>query len=189
MALKATIFKVELQLSDLDRNYYASHSLTLARHPSETDERLMVRLLAFALHADEYLAFTRGLSAGDEPDLWQTSATGDIDLWIDVGLPDADRIRKACHRARQVVIYCYGERAVRPWWRQLDGKLARFENLTVRQLSPASTAALVTLTARTMQLQCTIQDGLVWLGDEHNGFNVDYQTLLAAETQTSVTRR
>ncbi len=189
MALKATIFKADLQLSDLDRNYYASHNLTLARHPSETDERLMVRLLAFALHADEHLEFTRGLSASDEPDLWQTSASGEIDLWIDIGLPDASRIRKACHRARQVVIYCYGERTVQPWWQQLDGKLTRFENLTVRQLPPASTAALVTLTARTMRLQCNIQDDLVWLGDERNGFSVDYQTLLAAQPQASVARR
>ncbi len=189
MALKATVFKADLQVSDLDRNYYAGHNLTLARHPSETDERMMVRLLAFALHAGEYLEFSRGLSASEEPDLWQKNATGEIDLWIDIGLPDATRIRKACHRARQVVIYCYGERSVQPWWQQLDGKLIRFENLTIRQLSPPSTAALVTLTARTMQLQCTIQDSTAWFGDHANGFAIDYQTLLAAATKTSNGRR
>lgn len=189
MALKATVFKADLQISDLDRNYYTNHNLTLARHPSETDERLMVRLFAFALHADQHLEFTRGLSANEEPDLWQKSATGEIDLWVDIGLPDATRIRKACHRARQVVIYCYGERSVGPWWQQVAGGLARFDNLTIRQLPPASTAALITLTARTMRLQCNIQDDIAWFGNDSNGFTIDYQTLRAAHTTTSNGRR
>src|SRR5512147_3279852 len=105
MALKSTIFKAELQISDMDRNYYGSHSLTIARHPSETDERMMVRLLAFALHANEGLAFGRGLSTDDEPDLWQRDLTGAIRLWIDVGLPDEKLLRRACGRADEVVVY------------------------------------------------------------------------------------
>ena len=114
MAIKATIFKTELQVSDMDRGYYRDHTLTLARHPSETDERMMVRLLAFALHADEALLFGRGLSTDDEPDLWQKDLTGAVELWIDVGLPTEKDIRKACGRARQVVVYCYGGRGVQP---------------------------------------------------------------------------
>src|SRR5664279_1025335 len=105
MALKATIFRAELAVADLDRNYYGTHSLTLARHPSETDERMMVRLLAFALHADDALAFGRGLAAEDEADLVQKDLTGAIRLWIDVGLPDERSLRRAAGRAARVVVY------------------------------------------------------------------------------------
>jgi len=102
MALNATIFKAVLQIADMDRNYYRDHALTIARHPSETDERMMVRLLAFVLHAHEALSFGKGLSADGEPDLWQKDLTGAIELWIDVGQPDEKSIRKACGRAKQV---------------------------------------------------------------------------------------
>src|SRR6478609_7781043 len=107
MALNATIIKAELHVADMDRHYYQQHNLTLAQHPSETDERLMVRLLVFALYASEFLTFTKGLSSEDEPDLWQKSLTGDIELWIELGLPSDKRIRKACGRAQQVIIYSY----------------------------------------------------------------------------------
>ena len=88
MAIKATIFKVNLQIADMERHYYQDYALTLARHPSETDERMMVRLLAFALHAHEYLEFGQGMTADDEADVWQKDLTGAIELWIDVGMPD-----------------------------------------------------------------------------------------------------
>ena len=88
MAIKATIFKADCQIVDMDRHYYQDHSLTLARHPSETDERMMLRLLAFAYHASDTLAFTRGLSSSDEPDLWQKDLTGTIERWIELGQPD-----------------------------------------------------------------------------------------------------
>src|SRR5258708_39391271 len=107
MALKATIFKAELHIADMERGYYQDHSLTVARHPSETDERMMVRLLAFALNADATLAFGAGLSTDDEPDLWRKDLTGSIETWIDVGLPDEKRIRKACGRAAEVLVYSY----------------------------------------------------------------------------------
>jgi len=116
MALKSTIFKADLQIADMDRNYYQGHSLTLARHPSETDERMMVRLLAFALFADERLEFGRGLSADDEPALWRKDLTGAIELWIEVGLPDERELRKACGRAERVVVLCYGGRGAELWW-------------------------------------------------------------------------
>ncbi len=99
MALKSTIFKAELQISDMGRNYYGDHSLTLARHPSETDERMMVRLLAFALHAHEALVFADSIGNDEEPSLWQKDLTGAVQVWIGVGQPDVKRIRKACGRA------------------------------------------------------------------------------------------
>ena len=163
MALPSTIFKVTLQISDLDRQYYNEHHLTLARHPSETDERMMVRLLAFALQADENLTFTKGLCADEEPALWQKDLTGEIKLWIDVGLPDERRLRKACNRAEQVFLYLYGGRAVDLWWQRNANKLQRFENLKVLELSEADCKSLQGLVQRSMQLQCTIQDGEVWL--------------------------
>ena len=121
---KATIFKAGLQIADLDRHYYGDHALTLARHPSETDERMMVRILAFALNADERLKFSKGLCVDDEPDLWRKDLTDDIELWIDLGQPDEKRIRKACARAERVTIYAYQPRAARIWWSQVAADLA-----------------------------------------------------------------
>jgi uncharacterized protein YaeQ len=166
MALKATIFKAELQISDLDRAYYHQHALTVARHPSETDERMMMRILAFALFADESLAFGKGLSADDEPDLWRKDLTGDIDLWLEVGLPDERRVRKACGRATQVVVLAYGGRAVDVWWGQHASLLNRLENLRVMALPAEVTAALAVMAKRTMRLDCLVQDGQAWFSDE-----------------------
>ncbi len=165
MALKATIFKAELQVSDLDRHYYATHALTLARHPSETDERMMVRLLAFALFAEERLEFGRGLSAEDEPALWLKDLTGAVDLWIEVGLPDERELRRACGKANRVVVLCYGGRGADLWWEQNRDRLERLRNLVVMNLPPAASQGLAALTRRNMSLQCTIQDGQAWLTD------------------------
>jgi len=166
MALKATIFKADLQISDMDRNYFHDHALTIARHPSENDERMMVRVLAYALYAHEALAFGKGLSADDEPDLWRKDLTGAIELWIDVGLPDEKRIRKACGRAAQVVIVSYGGRGAELWWAQAGTQLERFGNLTVINLPQAASqavAGLVKLSQRSMQLHCLIQEEHLWL--------------------------
>ena len=165
MALKSTVFKAELQVSDLDRHYYASHALTLARHPSETDERMMVRLLAFALFAHERLEFGRGLSAEDEPALWQKDLTGAIELWIEVGLPGERDLRKACGKAERIVVLSYGGRGADIWWEQSGGKLQRLGNLSVLSLPAEATQALAALADRGMHLQCTIQDGQAWLTD------------------------
>jgi uncharacterized protein YaeQ len=173
MALKSTISRAELSIADIDRGYYCDHALTIARHPSETDERMMVRLLAFALHADEGLAFGRGLSTDDEPDLWQKDLTGAIELWIDVGQPDDKRIRRACGRARQVLVYSYGGQGAAIWWDQIAGKLERSANLGVISVPPAASQALATLARRTMQLNCTIEDGQVWLADAEQRVQVD----------------
>lgn len=162
MALKATIFKAAVQVSDTDRHYYQSHVLTLARHPSETDERMMVRLLAFALHAHEALEFGKGLSTDDEPDLWQKDLTGAIQLWIDVGQPDEKRLRKACGRADDVVVYSYGRAAV-PWLAQIADTVARSRNLRVRKIPTEATQAMAKLAQRNMDLSYTVQEGQVWV--------------------------
>jgi uncharacterized protein YaeQ len=163
MAPKATVVKVELQVSDMDRHYYATHMLTLAQHPSETDERLMVRLLAFALFADERLEFGRGLSSEDEADLWRRDYTGDIEQWIDLGQPDESRIKKACGRAQQMVVVNYSGNGAGIWWDKVGASLSRIKNLTVIDIPAASVDALATLIQRGMRLNCLVQDGEVQL--------------------------
>lgn len=172
MALKATIFRLELQIADMERNYYADHSLTIARHPSETDERMMARVLAFALHANDALAFAQRIGSDDEPDLWEKDLTGALRLWIDVGLPDDKRIRRACGRSDRVVVYSYG-RGSDLWWKQGRASLERSANLEVIELPQVATQALARLAKRTMQLNCTIQDCQVWLADEDESVQVE----------------
>ena len=158
MSAKSTVIKAELQVTDLDRHYYGLHNLTLAQHPSETDLRLMVRLIAFALFADERLQFRKGLSEEDEPDLWRRDYTGAIELWIDLGQPDESRIRKACGRSQQVVVLTYGSGAA-IWWSRTSAALSRFRNLTVIDIEAEAGEALVGLMARGMRLTAMIQDG------------------------------
>ena len=180
MALKATIFKAELQVADMDRHYYGSHVLTVARHPSETDERMMVRLLAFAMHAQDALAFGKGLGAEDEPDLWLRDLTGSIDLWIDVGLPEEKRIRRACGRAKQVCIYCYGGHGAGIWWNQNGADLERNGNLTVMNVPREASQSMAGLAQRNMALQFTIQDGQIWVGDDKDSIQLELVPLKAA---------
>ena len=172
MALKATVYKADLQISDMDRHYYQNHALTVAQHPSETPERMMIRLMVFALHAHEDLAFTRGLSSDEEPDIWLKLPTTEIDTWIDLGQPDEKRIRKACGRAREVFIYTYAQRSAEVWWQQMSSKLERFDNLHVISLPEKTGADLAELVQRKMTLQCSIQDNEVWFGDEKNSVHV-----------------
>ncbi|EIL97399.1 hypothetical protein RHOFW104T7_10440 [Rhodanobacter thiooxydans] len=173
MALNATIHKVELQVSDMDRHYYAGHALTLARHPSETAERLMVRLLAFALYADERLEFGKGLSDEDEPALWRKAYSGEIELWIELGQPDEARIRKACGRARQVVVVSYGGNAAELWWNKLGHTLGRHRNLSVLDIPAATVAELAALLQRGMRLQALVQDGQLQLISETGAVAVE----------------
>lgn len=177
MAPNATICKAVLHIADVDRNYYEDHTLTLARHPSETDERMMIRLLAFAVHAHEALSFGRGLSTEDEPALWQKDLTGLIDWWIEVGLPDERALRQACGRAKQVCVYTYGGRAADQWWKENGATLERLNNLTVMNLPPEGSRALAALAQRQMELHCTIQDGQVLIGDGTNAVQVELTTL------------
>jgi uncharacterized protein YaeQ len=181
MALNATIYKVELQISDMDRHYYATHALTLARHPSETSVRLMVRVLAFALYADERLELGKGISSDDEPDLWRKDRTGEIEQWIELGQPDEQRVRKACGRARQVVVVNYGGRAADLWWEKAGAALSRAKNLTVIDIPSSASDALAALAERGMRLQCMIQDGQVQIfGDDDGAITVDPTVRLAS---------
>ncbi|MCG6964993.1 MAG: YaeQ family protein [Chromatiaceae bacterium] len=166
MALSSTIYRCVLQISDLDRGYYQTHNLTIARHPSETDERMMVRLLAFALNADERLSFTRGLSQDDEPDLWLRSLSGDITLWVEIGQPDEKRIKKGCSRSDRVTIYCFQHRSAGVWWKQVSAKLERFAHLSVLKLPEGISEQLASFAERNMDLQCTVQDGEIWFSNE-----------------------
>ena len=167
MALRSTVYKADLNIADNDRAYYASHGLTVARHPSETDERMMVRLLAFALLADDTdtLTFTRGLSEADEPDLWRQDLTGAVVQWVETGLPDDRRILKACGRADDVVVFAYG-RNTTLWWQGIQGKLDRARKLGVFMLDVEGTAALAALATRKMALNINIQDSTVWISSD-----------------------
>ena len=169
MALKATIFKASLQIADMDRSLYADHAVTIARHPSETDERLMVRLLAFALNvpadADQGgLEFAKGLWDVDEPELWLKDLTGRIRHWIEIGQPDDKRLLKACGRADKVSVLSMNH-STPIWWASVAGKLARTRNLEVWQIEAPQSQALAGLAQRSMQLQVTVQDGAVWVGN------------------------
>jgi uncharacterized protein YaeQ len=169
MALKATIYKAALQIADMDRGLYADHTLTLALHPSETEERLMVRLLAFALQvpADDHggaLQFARGLADSEEPDLWQHDLTGQLLHWLEVGHPDDRRLSKACGKAGRVTLYTYSQ-STPVWWAAIQGKLTRLTNLSVWQLPAEQSQALAGMAQRSMQLQVTVQDGQLWVGD------------------------
>jgi uncharacterized protein YaeQ len=164
MAIKSTIYKAELQIADMDRHYYGDHSLTIARHPSETDERMMVRVAAFAMFAHERLEFCKGLSDTDEPDLWQKDLTGQIETWIDVGQPEERRLAKASGRSDKVVVIAYAGKTAEIWWQGVKAKVERMQNVTVWSLADGVGAALGALAERTMRLQCTIQDGEVSIG-------------------------
>ncbi|MEW5289020.1 YaeQ family protein [Erwinia papayae] len=168
MALKATIYKAVINVADMDRNVFIDSNLTLARHPSETEERLMLRLLAWLVHADERLMFTRGLSAEDEPEIWLMNGHNGIEVWVELGLPDERRIKKACNRAAGVYLYTYNARAAQIWWQQNQQKLTQQENLSIRFLDDHQMKALAGLASRSMTLQATLQDGTIWLSDEHN---------------------
>jgi uncharacterized protein YaeQ len=180
MAVNATVHKANLNVADMDRHYYADHALTIARHSSETDERMMVRLLAFALHAHERLEFGRGIGVAGEPDLWQRDLTGRVELWIEVGQPDDARIRQACGRAERVVVYAYGGRVVEPWWAKAGPELARCKNLEVLSLAPATTRAIEGFASRSMELQMTVQDGDAWLASGEARIAIEREWLMGA---------
>ena len=179
MAIKATIYKADLSIADMDRNYYQEHSLTIARHPSETDERVMIRVLAYALHADPALAFTKDLFDVDEPALWLKDLTGAIDLWIEVGQPDEKRLLKAAGRAEKVIVYSYSAtRSI--WFKGIANKIERAKNVSVINIPADISAQLEKMASRSMALQCTIQDGQVWLTDGTDTVLVEREALRGA---------
>ncbi|MEW8658642.1 MAG: YaeQ family protein [Candidatus Thiodiazotropha endolucinida] len=175
MALKATVFKAEVQVSDMERGHYQTYNLTLARHPSETDERLMVRLIAFTLNADAALCFTKGLSTDDEPELWRKSLSDEIESWIELGQLDEKRLRRACGLAKQVIVYLYAEKSANVWWSQQQDMVRRFSNLRIAMLTVVGDTRLESLAQRNMSLHATVQDNQVWLSDDQRTVTIDVQ--------------
>ncbi len=181
MAVKSTIFKVNLAVADIDHGYYADHALTLARHPSETDDRMMVRLAALALNAhqlqtvcqgDGTLAFGAGLSDPDDPDVLLTDFTGAKRLWIEVGQPEDKPLAKACSKADAVVLYAFSH-AADVWWRGIETKLTRLDKLQVWRLPFESAQSLGALAQRSMQLQATVHDSVLTLSDDRQSVTVE----------------
>jgi uncharacterized protein YaeQ len=167
MALKATIYKAELQIANIDRDLYVDRTLTIARHPSETDERMMVRVLAYALNVPPNddtgaLVLAKGLSDTDEPDLWRKDLTGTIEHWIELGQPDDKRLLKAAPRSRQVSVYSYAH-STPVWWRTIEAKIARADNIEVWQIASEQSRSLASLAQRSMRLQITVQDATAWI--------------------------
>ncbi len=177
MAQKATIFKAALQIADMDRHYYQDHQLTIAQHPSETDERMMVRILAFAMNASDTLAFSKGLCVDDEAELWDISLSGDINLWVEFGQADEKWLRKACGRAKEVLLVTYGGRSVPVWWQQSQQALTRYTNLRVIDIPQESVKAMAQLVSRNMDLQCSISDEQIWLSSNDESVLIEPQVL------------
>lgn len=178
MALRSTVYKADLHIADSDRGHYASHAITVARHPSETDERMMVRILAYALTVttDDDLSFGRGLSDADEPDLWRRDLTGHIVQWVETGLPDARRILKACGRSDEVIVFAYG-RNVAVWWRGVRDKLTRAHKLRAYELPVEGTTALAALAERSMSLHIHVQDASAFVSSDEGTASISLQAL------------
>ncbi len=176
MAIKATIYKARVQLADMDRNCYRDQDVMIARHPSETDERMLIRLLAFALNLptdDDQgrLELAKDMWDADEPALWQKDFTGEIQHWIEVGQPEDKRLMQASSRSGRVSVYCFSASAAQ-WWKTIATKITRAQNLTVWQVPPAQSQALAALVDRSMKLEVTVQDGTVWVGDRKTSVEV-----------------
>lgn len=173
MALKSQVHKLSLNLSDMDRHHYGDYSLTIAQHPSENDHRLMIRILAFALNASDTLSFTKGLCADDEPEIWQKSLSDEIETWIDLGLPDEKRLKKACNQSKQAILYTYGDGDQKVWLEKHQGKFFQHTNLRVFSLPFEQSQQLIPLAARHMQLSVTVQDGQVWVSNDTDSILIE----------------
>ena len=181
MALKSTIYKVNLSIADIDHNYYADHALTLARHPSETDERMMIRLLALAIHAEQLhsvcngdgtLAFGAGLSDPDNPDLYLRDFTGRTRLWVEVGQPEDKPLNKACQKSDAVVVYAFNH-AAEVWWKGIENKLSRMDKLQVWRVPTESSQELAKLAERSMQMQATVQENSVTFSSDKGSVHIE----------------
>ena len=176
MALKATIYKANIELADMDRNYYDSLQLTIAQHPSENAQRLMVRLIAYLLNAHPDLQFGKGVSDEDEAAIWQINYSDEIELWVELGQLDEKRLKKASNQAKAVKLYCYGS-SVNTWWSQAQANLSKYPKLSIEQFSPETCDALVKLLSRNMEFQCSIQDGQLWLTSGEDTLLIETTTL------------
>lgn len=185
MAIKATIYKAQLQLADMDRHVYADPQTTIARHPSETDERMMIRVLALAMGwptdtSEGTLELAKDMWDTDEPALWHKNFTGDIRHWVDVGQPDDKRLMKACGRSDKVSVWAF-QSSTNVWWNNIAGKLVRADKLTVWQVPTEQSQELAKLAQRSMVLQVTVQDGTVWVGDGDRSVEITPVKLVGAD--------
>jgi len=178
MALSATVCKATIDISDLDRNYYGNHVLTIARHPSETERRMMLRILAYCLHAGENLEFGRGLSTEGEPALWAMDDTAHIETWVDLGCPDLKQIRKAAGRSEHVCVLAYDEAKTSVWWASHQGDFWKIPKLTIKKIDDASSERLSGMAQRNMKFSVTIQDGIVWVSNDTDNLQIEIETLL-----------
>ena len=183
MALGATVYKATIDLSDLDRNYYAEHVLTVARHPSETEARLMLRVLAFCLHAGERVEFGRGLSTEGEPALWEIDDTGAIVTWVELGTPDVRTVRKAAGKSEHVTVLAYDDARIGPWWTSNAGEFGKLLKLAVIAVPDDESAALAGMCSRNMQLAVTIQDGTIWVSSDSSNIQIDLKWLQRERTR------
>ena len=175
MAIKPTIYKLKISLSDLDRNHYDTLSLTLAKHPSETIERMMVRVIAFCINAQEHLSFTKGLSAVDEPDIWARTLDDQISLWIDIGEPAVERIKKSSRIAQAVKVYCFNTKSD-VWWEQAKEKIKQLK-ASVYRFQWLEIEALAALVQRTMEISVTITSDSAYVATELGECEVSWETL------------
>ncbi len=180
MALKPTIYKAQVELADSDRHVYDSLSVTLAQHPSETVERMAVRLLAFCLNCNRGLAFTRGLSTNEEPDLWQHSDGGVLQHWIEVGQPEEPRLRKANGRAERVTVYAFGKSAD-TWWKLNGDVIAALPKVAVWQFPWQDVQAVAALLGRTVQLNVSIVGGMLYIDNGADSASIEAVQLAAAD--------
>ena len=173
MAIKATIYKVKLEISDCDRNYFHSHDLTISCHPSETEQRMMVRLLAFSLFASDSLGFTKGLCADDEPELWDKNLSGEIEQWISLGQIEEKQLRKSLGRSKQVIIFTYAGQKSSVWWNKNQSKYSQLNNLQIINIKPEDVTAMQDFVSRNMNLQVTIQERIIWLSDSSQTISIE----------------
>lgn len=177
MAINATIIKANLNISNIDDNYYADHQLTIAQHPSENTQRMMLALLAFVLHAKQEPQFTKGLSAVEEPALWKKNLIGDIELWIELGQPDIKKLKKASRQSQQVVVFSYQDNQAKIWWQANKKELKNFKNVTVLHIPDEQYQQLDQFSQRQLNLAATIQDGECWLSSDDGSVTVTMQDL------------
>ena len=176
MALKPTIYKFRISLTDMNRDYYDSFNLTVAQHPSETEQRLMIRIIAYILNAHPDLKFGKGLSDEEEASLWQINYSDEINVWVELGQPDEKRLKKACNQAKQVKLYTYGSSSG-TWWSGAKNNLKKFDRLSIELFEQTTCDALVKLLRRNMEFQCSIQDGQLWLSSGDETLLVETETL------------
>ena len=177
MALNATMYRFNINLSDLNRSYYDDFAVSVALHPSETIERMAIRLVAYCLHYSSELQFTKGLSTDNEPDIWEKTYSGDILTWIELGLPDSKRLKKACSLSEKAIVYAYGSQALDQWWQQTHAERTRLGNLTIMRLDSDAISRFSELIERGMSLSCMIQDDVVNLSWDDQMLEIPFQEL------------